>query len=286
MEQERSTGFRFRRPSSKLHKEPPQFNRPLKTQQSNPSLKRHPSAPVYPRNYTGSREHLRTRSNAYGSSSSSLEQQQQPNNSAGHSPVGEYLYSSHRASQGRQPYPLWYSLTNDNNSDDLTGPPFDVRGMFNVLEESGDLADHQEIQQSEPSAATRRPPTLQSYHTSPDPRGQPTLRQSASFTALNNPRMDTALPQIQDASTNSKRNSDDGFGTKPRRKGTFSSFVNSVLGSPRNIKISAPENPVHVTHVGYDNQTGQFTVRILARLTLTPYNGGTILIQFSCSGST
>lgn len=25
------------------------------------------------------------------------------------------------------------------------------------------------------------------------------------------------------------------------------------------MKISAPENPVHVTHVGYDNQTGQFT---------------------------
>ncbi|EED23353.1 sexual development serine/threonine kinase PakA [Talaromyces stipitatus ATCC 10500] len=272
MDQDRSTGiasnFKFRRPSSKLHKEPPQFNRPLKSQQSNPSLKRHPSAPVYPRNYTGSREHLRTRSNAYGSSSSSsLEQQQQQNNnnSAGHSPVGEYLYSSHRSSQGRQPHSLWYSLTNDNNSDDLTGPPFDVRGMFNVLEEGGDYSANQQerLQQQEQSdfssAPPRRPPTLQSYHTSPDPRGKQVLRQSASFTALNNPRMDTALPQIQDAPSNSKRNSDEGIGSKPRRKNTFSSFVNSVLGSPRNIKISAPENPVHVTHVGYDNQTGQFT---------------------------
>lgn len=264
MDQDRSTGFKFRRPSSKLHKDPPQFNRQLKSQQSNPSLKRHPSAPVYPRNYTGSREHLRTRSNAYGSSSSSSleqQQQQQHNSSAGHSPVGEFLYSSHRSSQGRNPYPLWYSLTNEN-SDELTGPPFDVRGMFNVLEEGGDPADHDK-QQSELSSAIRRPPTLQSYHTSPDHRGNQTLRQSASFTALNNPRMDTALPQIQDAPSNSKRNSDDGTGTKPRRKNTFSSFVNSVLGSPRNIKISAPENPVHVTHVGYDNQTGQFTVRNL-----------------------
>ncbi|PBP27676.1 putative ste20-like protein [Diplocarpon rosae] len=31
------------------------------------------------------------------------------------------------------------------------------------------------------------------------------------------------------------------------------------VGSARGVKISAPENPVHVTHVGYDNQTGQFT---------------------------
>ncbi|EGD86785.1 STE/STE20/PAKA protein kinase [Trichophyton rubrum D6] len=44
-----------------------------------------------------------------------------------------------------------------------------------------------------------------------------------------------------------------------RKKTGFSNFVNSMLGSPRNIKISAPENPVHVTHVGFDNQTGQFT---------------------------
>jgi p21-activated kinase 1 len=33
-----------------------------------------------------------------------------------------------------------------------------------------------------------------------------------------------------------------------------------MLGSPRTIKISAPENPMHMIHVGYDNQTGQFTV--------------------------
>ena len=47
-----------------------------------------------------------------------------------------------------------------------------------------------------------------------------------------------------------------------KKKSGFSSFMNSVLGSPRNVKISAPENPVHVTHVGFDNETGQFTVRI------------------------
>lgn len=45
-----------------------------------------------------------------------------------------------------------------------------------------------------------------------------------------------------------------------RKKSGFSGFINSMgIGSPRGVKISAPENPVHVTHVGYDNKTGQFT---------------------------
>ncbi|KAH8704960.1 kinase-like domain-containing protein [Talaromyces proteolyticus] len=248
MDRESTSGFRFRRPSSKLHKDPPQFSRGLKSQQSNPSLKRHPSAPVYPRGHVGgSKEHARTRSNAYGSSSSSLDQQSA---SAGHSPVlgnGEFTQSS-------QPRAGRFSFINGKSPDDLIGPPFDTRAMLNVLQETESV--DQENQEYEPESA-QRPPRLQTYHTSPDPRSVQPLRQSASFSALQ-PRMDTALPQIQDA-PNSKRNSDDGLGIKPRRKGTFSSFVNSVLGSPRNIKISAPENPVHVTHVGYDNQTGQFT---------------------------
>jgi len=46
-----------------------------------------------------------------------------------------------------------------------------------------------------------------------------------------------------------------------RKKSGFSSFMNTMgIGSPRGVKISAPENPVHVTHVGYDQDTGQFTV--------------------------
>ncbi|KAL1970014.1 hypothetical protein VTN77DRAFT_6419 [Rasamsonia byssochlamydoides] len=251
MDQENSTAFRFRRASSKLHKDPPQFNssRSLKSQQSNPSLKRHPSAPVYPRSHAaaGSREHLRTRSNAYGSSSSSLEQ-----NSAGPSPV--LANSEFNSSQSRHPYTGRVSVTN-RSSDELIGAPFDARGMLNVLEETISPAQQQQPQQKE--SVFRRPPLPHSHHTTPDPRTAQTLRQSTSFTALNS-RMDTALPQIQDAAP-SKRNSDEGNTTKTRKKSGFSNFVNSMLGSPRSIKISAPENPVHVTHVGYDNQTGQFT---------------------------
>jgi p21-activated kinase 1 len=255
MDQENSGTFKFRRPSSKLHKNPPQLNssQTLRSQQSNSSLKRHPSAPVYPRNHAGSREHLRTRSNAYGSSSSSLDQK-----SGGPSPVlssHEFAHPAYHSSRPSQPGRL--SFTN-RSSDELIGAPFDARGMLNVLEETASPPDRGTFTSS--ATAVRRPPTLQSHYTSPDPRGPQTLRQSASVSALQ-PRMDTALPQIQDATPTAKRNSDDGNGSRSRRKNTFSSFMNSMLGSPRNIKISAPENPVHVTHVGYDNQTGQFTVR-------------------------
>lgn len=74
------------------------------------------------------------------------------------------------------------------------------------------------------------------------------------------PRSDTGF------TSNSKRYSDEANGNKSvatlKKKTGFSSIFNSMLGSPRNIKISSPENPVHLTHVGYDNETGQFTVRV------------------------
>ncbi|KAL2003676.1 hypothetical protein VTN02DRAFT_2826 [Thermoascus thermophilus] len=249
-----NAAFKFRRSSSKLQKEPPSFSgsHVLKSQQSKTSLKRHPSAPVYPRSFGGSREHLRTRSNAYGSSSSSLDQ-----NSAGPSPVlssNEFSSSpgTYTSSKSRPGLPGRLSL-NDRSSDELIGAPFDARGMLNVLEETISPSQENSI---------RRPPAPHSSHTSPELRGAQMLRQSSSHTALNS-RMDTA-PQRpdDDRAQNQKRFSDEANGTKSTgrsKKSSFSSFVNSMLGSPRNIKISAPENPVHVTHVGYDNQTGQFT---------------------------
>ena len=45
-----------------------------------------------------------------------------------------------------------------------------------------------------------------------------------------------------------------------RKKSGFSGFMTSLVGSPKKPLISAPENPVHLTHVGYDSSTGQFTV--------------------------
>ncbi|PLB55611.1 p21-activated serine/threonine protein kinase [Aspergillus steynii IBT 23096] len=247
-----SFSLKFRRQSSKLHKDPPSFSsRILKSQQSNTSLKRHPSAPVYPRSSAaGSREHSRTRSNAYGSSSSSVDQ-----NSGNPSPVlagNETTQPSANfyAGKPRPPHSGRFSLT-EQSSDELIGAPFDTRGMLSALDENS----------AEPIASLpEKPPTLRSQ-TTPDPRG---LRQSASFTTLHN-RMDNLVNRSDnERPTNTKRYSDEGgaprpLGTGRSKKSSFSSFVNSMLGSPRGIKISAPENPVHVTHVGYDNQTGQFT---------------------------
>ena len=88
---------------------------------------------------------------------------------------------------------------------------------------------------------------------------------------ITSPRLDGGGGQATDGSratgrgsgTRSPRQrySDEGSFVKPmKKKGGFTSFVNSVLGSPRKMLISGPENPVHVMHVGYDNETGQFTV--------------------------
>ncbi|OJD10596.1 STE/STE20/PAKA protein kinase [Emergomyces pasteurianus Ep9510] len=270
MDQANAPSLKQRRPSTKLHKHPHQFSSSswsLRKQSSTTSLQRHPSAPVYPRSHAGSsREHLRTKSNAFGSSSSSLE-----HHSARHSPVlntaptSDFGASSSNISV--QPHPQYsprLSYT-DQNSDDLIGSPFDARTMLNALDSL------KQVGQSQPS---NRPPLVHSYSTCPDPRSvKPALRQSASFTSTPQSMDPFPPPAAEDgASTSSaKRYSDEsgsggggggGGGSRlslSRRKTGFSNFMNSMLGSPRNIKISAPENPVHVTHVGYDNETGQFT---------------------------
>ncbi|KAL2359491.1 signal transducing kinase of the PAK [Blastomyces dermatitidis] len=256
-----------RRPSTKLHKHPHQLSSSswsLKKQPSATSLRRHPSAPVYPRSHAGSsREHLRTKSNdAFGSSSSSLDQ-----HSAHQSPVlttaptndfGPSL--SNTSIHPRPQYPHRLSFT-DRSSDDFIGSAFDARTMLNALDSSSPGDEPQ---------SSRRPPLLPSYNTSPGPgSSKPSLRESASFTSAPQPMDPSPTPPAEDGAniSSSKRYSDESGGGGggggrlglSRRKTGFSNFMNSMLGSPRNIKISAPENPVHVTHVGYDNETGQFT---------------------------
>lgn len=65
------------------------------------------------------------------------------------------------------------------------------------------------------------------------------------------------------------RLSDEVDGSKAgKKKSGLANLVNSVLGSPRRINISSPANPVHVTHVGFDNETGTYTVRHLEFVSL------------------
>ncbi|KAK8869246.1 Pkinase-domain-containing protein [Apiospora arundinis] len=62
--------------------------------------------------------------------------------------------------------------------------------------------------------------------------------------------------------TGPKRYSDETKEPKPSvlgKKSGFLGLMSTLVGSPKKPAISAPENPVHVTHVGYDSTTGQFT---------------------------
>ncbi|KAK5153281.1 signal transducing kinase of the PAK [Oleoguttula sp. CCFEE 6159] len=74
--------------------------------------------------------------------------------------------------------------------------------------------------------------------------------------------MDTITPPRSGHGTRSPRYrySDETGGQKAlKKKSGFLSFISALVSSPRRFPISAPENPVHVTHVGYNEETGQFT---------------------------
>ncbi|KAI4109767.1 MAG: hypothetical protein LQ339_001551 [Xanthoria mediterranea] len=137
-------------------------------------------------------------------------------------------------------------------SDELTGASSDASAASSILD-STKASGYQN--------SLRRPGPPPLSHTSPDPRIiSPQLRQSASFSTVDRSNPNITPPRSEINLTASKRYSDEGKTSAPwRKKSGFSSFVNSVLGSPRQVKISAPGNPVHVTHVGFDNETGKFT---------------------------
>lgn len=213
-------------------------------QENDSDLARHPSAS--PSSAAGSnRDHIDSRTySSHTSSTSSVEPSPKlAASKSGAQAQAEPYQNHHRFSLRR-------SLNGGRTSDELVGASSDG---------SGSTIDSTKASGYQNSLRRPAPPPLS--HTSPDPRMiSPQLRQSASFSTVDRssnitpPRSDTSL-------TASKRYSDEGR-TAPWRKkgGGFSSFMNSVLGSPRTVKISAPGNPVHVTHVGFDNETGQFTV--------------------------
>ena len=107
----------------------------------------------------------------------------------------------------------------------------------------------------------------------------PRLRQSASFYGPVNRQMETATPPRSDRSDTGgtqsprQRYSDEANGSggaKLRKKSGISNVLDKFLSSPRKPQISAPENPVHVTHVGYNEETGEFTVRRLLFVITSP----------------
>jgi p21-activated kinase 1 len=137
----------------------------------------------------------------------------------------------------------------------LLGAPFDASGLLSSFQVTGTNREQNAMMQ------TSQPPQLTRNYTSPEsrtPSGGLSQTSASSGLAM----MEVTPPKSENGILSPKRFSGDG--TKPpgpfRKKSGFSSFVNNMLGSPRSIKISAPENPMHMIHVGYDNQTGQFTV--------------------------
>ncbi|SPJ77173.1 related to Smu1 - Ste20-like protein kinase [Fusarium torulosum] len=145
---------------------------------------------------------------------------------------------------------------NNAVQDDLIGAPFDGAAILNRI---------QSIKIPSPKAPARPfPPHIVKSPTE-SRLASPALRTSTSFSAMDSSLNEKGLgPRVttDGPSGNPKRYSDDGRDFKPtvlRKKSGFSGFMNSLVGSPKKPVISAPENPVHVTHVGYDSSTGQFT---------------------------
>lgn len=187
------------------------------------------------------------------SSNSSLDYQY-----SGPSPAQSAADFSGGASQSGVHHTSTHSSTRRlSEHDELLGAPFDGSGILNHLD-SSKVTGYQ--------SSLRRPPPPPLSHTSPDPRGLgPPLRHSSSFTNGDRMMNEKSTPRIgENQLISPKRYSDETKEPKSsmiRKKSGFSGFMNQIgIGSPRGVKISAPENPVHVTHVGYDQDTGQFTV--------------------------
>jgi p21-activated kinase 1 len=239
----------------------PRFdNLSLRSQRSSGSLQRAPSAPQPRPNNKGA--HVRgaasiNPANFSNSSNSSLDRQV----SAGPSPTlagsEQFQFKAPPGFKGGKRFsnPVMGQHLNEKTSEEFIGAPFDGSGLLSHFD-SSKASGYQN--------SLRRPPPPPLSHTSPDPRMMsPPLRQSQSFSTGDrmNEKMTPRVAENQLISPN--RYSDESREPKNmalRKKTGFSGFMSGLVGSPRRVNISAPENPVHVTHVGYDNETGQFTV--------------------------
>ncbi|KJZ70423.1 Serine kinase MST20 [Hirsutella minnesotensis 3608] len=139
---------------------------------------------------------------------------------------------------------------------DLLGAPFDGAAILSQIEA---------CRLSSPTDSPHYPDV------SPPPEARPALQLASPLptppAAIYNMEFPVSekvqpsrMPEAQ--VTSPKRFSDEAKDPKPgilRKKSGLSAIVNSIVGSQKKPVISAPENPVHVTHVGYDSSTGQFT---------------------------
>lgn len=163
-------------------------------------------------------------------------------------------------------------------SSDLLGQRFDADVLNNHLNAVFYNADYTTAQQqpvsqqhsphipqklSEPiQLPLSRPPS----HTHSPAFANPAVRLSQSLAATGLRMDDLTASRGEPSGMRSPRQrySDESGkeGKFLKKKSGFSSMISSLVGTPRKPTISAPENPVHVTHVGYDQETGEFTVSL------------------------
>lgn len=171
-----------------------------------------------------------------------------------------------------------YSVS-DQSPTDLLGQRFDSLAVINSFDKISYGAPHDNQPHSQ-SQSKPHSPALGSAFEESAARRPAHLQHSASTFSTNSAReraasrIDQALVaagrRMEDLNARGgesgtrsprQRYSDEARETnKLKKKSGFSSFMNNLVGTPRKPTISAPENPVHVTHVGYDQNTGEFTV--------------------------
>nr|POE75535.1 serine/threonine-protein kinase ste20 [Quercus suber] len=163
----------------------------------------------------------------------------------------------------------------EKSSTDLLGSRFDSAAVLQDLN-AVQYTRSTHPDPSSPSSPIAQPPipTFATEQRSSRPSGDhgphiplylpnvadPTVNLSQSLAATGRKMQDVTIPHGElggGLTSPRQRMSDEAKENKLKKKTGFSSFFN--LSSPRRPAISAPENPVHVTHVGYDQQTGEFT---------------------------
>lgn len=168
--------------------------------------------------------------------------------------------NSHAANARLQPYEQHPSRLSQASAD-IIGERFDsaaVLESFNQVPYSArdapppPPADSQTVHLQPPPAGAAHPPRPSNLPHANTTGHTPGPGLAQSFQAATGRKMEEVRGPRQ-------RYSDEVKDTRGlKKKSGFSSFFN--LSSPRRPNISAPENPVHVTHVGYDQETGEFTV--------------------------
>lgn len=226
----------------------------LRSPTSSSNLRRAPSAPHTKSTpqYTHTRKTTSPNPASYTSSNSSLERVAGPSPVSASFDQGGVLNQHHTT-----PTTTRLTLT-DQSSQELIGAPFDGFGILSHIDSTKATGYQNSL---------RRPAPPATAHTAAIGMNPP-LRQSSSFSSSDKMAEKTASRSSDGNSTGGKRYSDEPKDPKAgmgRKKSGFSGMMSNILGTPRAPKISAPENPVHVTHVGYDNQTGQFTVSIATK---------------------